>query len=287
MKAKITPEWQKLHARSARSLLQAESFTLAAMRRTLRREIAVVVGQLAFVGDVAERHIKSRAITTIRQVQQSLQGSLEHDIRMGRAEARRQAYGQLQHELALVRIQLSRHGYEEPEHPDDPPFLDGITEEDVFQSTLSAGSLAGAWAQSAYAFALGAINEDSSIARAVARTSDMMAARIERTATVEAAAAFQDEHDEGVGWVGEQNQDAGWAGALFKVWNAILDRATCDICGGHDGDIVLPGFSFDGDEPGRVHLRCRCTSSLVFLPIHLTKTVPGFYTGLEDDEDAA
>lgn len=51
---------------------------------------------------------------------------------------------------------------------------------------------------------------------------------------------------------------------MLRVWDAELDKLTCEICFGLDGTIVGMGESFPGGvSPGGVHPRCRCVD-LIF-----------------------
>lgn len=50
---------------------------------------------------------------------------------------------------------------------------------------------------------------------------------------------------------------------LFKVWDAKLDAATCEICAAADGDIVGIAERFRQGTPGDVHPWCRCTDQLL------------------------
>ena len=73
----------------------------------------------------------------------------------------------------------------------------------------------------------------------------------------------------------------------MKHWEGILDRRICEVCKAHDGEIVPVGMKFDGgDEPGFVHVLCRCQDALVFLPARMRTEVPGRYTGILDEDQA-
>lgn len=50
---------------------------------------------------------------------------------------------------------------------------------------------------------------------------------------------------------------------LLKVWDAVLDKATCPLCRDADGTIVFARDRFPLGEPGSVHPRCRCNWSLI------------------------
>ena len=50
---------------------------------------------------------------------------------------------------------------------------------------------------------------------------------------------------------------------LWKVWDAVLDRRTCPVCGGAHGTAVLATERFPDGEPGAVHPFCRCQTILL------------------------
>lgn len=48
---------------------------------------------------------------------------------------------------------------------------------------------------------------------------------------------------------------------LVEIWDATLDKRTCEVCMGLDGSESIDGEGFDGGQvPGAVHPMCRCTS---------------------------
>ena len=278
----VPKPWKKMHARSARALLRAEGTTLKAMRETLRTVVDRVVRHMS-MGRTMER---AQAMAAIQQASAMLAVGFEDDLRMGRQLARREAIAQLLRELELADRQLVRAGVPsnglmrvEAIPPSESP-------EDSLRAHLAAQSLGTAWAAAALAKTMQGVGSDTP--EAIQQAADASDWRLKRTATNEVATAFSDESDEGVGWVSEQRQAGPWVGALFRLWNGLLDRRICSTCLGHDGEIVVVGQSFDsGDKPGFVHLGCRCTPSLVFLPWRLTHTTPGHYTGLDDEDEAA
>jgi hypothetical protein len=50
---------------------------------------------------------------------------------------------------------------------------------------------------------------------------------------------------------------------LVEVWDAELDKRTCDTCASLDGSEALNGEFEGGLVPGNVHTNCRCTSHFV------------------------
>lgn len=55
------------------------------------------------------------------------------------------------------------------------------------------------------------------------------------------------------------------AALLAKVWDAELDKRTCQVCWGSHGEIVMLNEPFSQGEPGQVHPRCRCTYHVIAL----------------------
>jgi hypothetical protein len=50
---------------------------------------------------------------------------------------------------------------------------------------------------------------------------------------------------------------------LWKVWDASLDKRTCQTCSAADGAVVGARESFPYGSPGGVHPNCRCTFQVV------------------------
>lgn len=55
-----------------------------------------------------------------------------------------------------------------------------------------------------------------------------------------------------------------WAAAQFyRVWDATMDRRTCQICSHAHGSIVRIDEQFPDGRPGGVHPNCRCTEQIL------------------------
>lgn len=50
---------------------------------------------------------------------------------------------------------------------------------------------------------------------------------------------------------------------VMRVFDATLDKRTCDLCAGLDGTIVGAREAFPAGEPGSLHPFCRCSASLL------------------------
>lgn len=270
----VPKAWQSVHRAGAKALLRAEVTTLRDMLATTRAEIARVIAEVASLPDgVAPAATKAHALGAIRRGAAALKAGLGESILSGRDRGREAAAMQLDAELTVLRRELVRHGFSDG--PDAPARSTGGAASDRASAEAAGASLAAAWHLSAVA----AVTEweraeTRSLPPMLAKTATAMAPRVARTATTEVAVAFNDEHEDGTDEIAEKHSDAEWLPAVLKLWNALLDRA-CPVCAGHDGEITVIGVGFSGgDVPGSVHARCRCSESLVFLPLRIKKSQP-------------
>lgn len=282
---RVPPEWAKVHAGTQAALLRSEARALTALRKTVSEIIHRVANDVEpFVGGTPS-HVKLRVMVAIRKATAALHGRVEHTVRLGRQEARLSSLRRLRVELDLLRSQLTDYGFGPESHPSDPPL--SKSDHDAAFAHQTGMSFASAWSAVALGSTLQWAEDPSkSLPAAIRRTATLTDYRLRRIATTDTARAFNDEHDEGVGYVVGQTK-ATWLGAVFKRWDATLDRRICNVCKALDGQIVLVGREFrSGEVPGEVHVCCRCLDSLIFIPARLKKTGPGHYTGLEDEEAA-
>ena len=86
--------------------------------------------------------------------------------------------------------------------------------------------------------------------------------RLRRIATTEVAQAYSEAHKVLAERLNAQSQD--W----LRRWDATLDMRTCKVCLSHHGELtgLTEAFS-NGDEPGQVHINCRCIPTLIPLAI--------------------
>lgn len=281
--------WAMLQRRSAGQLLRAEAKTIGLLQRAIRLQVSQVVANLYEVPDADTAFLKRRAIAAIRHAVPMVGAAAQEAIRQGREHGREAAYNQVLTELKQVRVELRMAGVDESEHPKDPPAAEDPEGQDDLAAHTAATSLASAWGSRALAKVLAWESDpNGSLAADIHRTIPELDKKTRMIATTETARAFNDEHDEGVGYVAEQHEANTWLAGLFKTWSAILDRKTCAVCAAHDGEIVVAGMSFDGgDEPGAVHPCCRCTQTMMIIPAMIPgRTTPGHYEGLEDDDAA-
>lgn len=179
----------------------------------------------------------------------------------GRAAARARARGRLVAELGAAGIIIGAHEWQ-PSHR---------SEEDDAHAASSADSLASQWRQLAIAAVLLSRRKDAPASKAIAATRGSMVARIERTASTEAAQGYNDERRAAMGSLirfDRTYRDGDLADRIESTvgrrWSALVDA--CEKCEPMDGVIVGMSDSFPGDEePGYVHARCRCIEEIVSL----------------------
>lgn len=131
--------------------------------------------------------------------------------------------------------------------------------EDATQAQASARSLA-------TAFAVAALAADQQEADAPAEeAAKKVRGKADLIAATEVSQAFNHERER------SSNVAAavlGLAAVLpMKRWDATLDRFTCSRCKKLDGELRAWGVAFTGGAvPGKVHPRCRCVQTTIFLP---------------------
>ena len=136
---------------------------------------------------------------------------------------------------------------------------DRAHEDAAFADTAGA-SLAAAWQGLAVVAASKAVREERDVAKAVDSTRKQMLHRIERTAATETAAAYNDEHRRALEDAIARDPDLAAVAAEYGVawiWDAMLDKRTCENCEHMDGEVRGPGEDFSGGDPP-AHAGCRC-----------------------------
>lgn len=180
-------------------------------------------------------------------------------IVLSRQAARAAARGRLGAELKAAGIVLAAHEWA----------LHSRKDEDDGYADHAASSLAGQWRGLAIAAILGAERKERTPAEAIRSTGAPMRLRSSRTAETEIARAYADEHSEALSDIVEHDRhyrDGELADAietrLMRQWSALVDA--CPRCWPLHGVEVGIGESFPGgEEPGYVHVRCRCIEVVV------------------------
>jgi len=92
--------------------------------------------------------------------------------------------------------------------------------------------------------------------------------RIRRIAATETSRSYNRQHEEAVEELAEKHKEESWLPLVFRRWDATLDARVCVTCREHDGEIVPLGFDYsDGDSPGDVHVNCRCSDTILVVPL--------------------
>lgn len=138
-------------------------------------------------------------------------------------------------------------------------------DEDDHHATAASAALGIAWRAMATHAVLKAVRTEEDPVRAIRGTLAPMSRRIDRTAVTETAQAYGDERrvmlvDLGV----NDSAFASFASRhrLQRKWIALADA--CPKCWDHDGELTGVSDTFSGgDEPGFMHVSCRCTDELV------------------------
>ncbi len=94
-------------------------------------------------------------------------------------------------------------------------------------------------------------------------------AALESIATNEVATAFSDERRRIERATKKQYDGTNWFPAMLKIWDATLDRATCNRCRDLDGKARPWGIDFAGGLTTPAHRKCRCIECYVFSPLYL------------------
>jgi hypothetical protein len=223
--------------RSLRALVRAERRTLALARAAVEPHVERAASSMAHAPQGDKQRI---ALATVRRAAPRIQRALEEALVQARAGARASGRDSLGGTVAVGDV-----------HP-----LSGRDEHDVVAAHSAAGAWSAAWATAATALVLA--DEDPN--RAPVAAARARASSLERIAATETASAFNDERRRAYGDLAKSSLGS----ELFKVWNAVLDRRTCALCFGKDGQVRALHESF-GDTPP-VHPNCRCVVDLVRVP---------------------
>ena len=251
---------QDLQERSRRvtagTLLRSERATLRDLRSQVHAGIDHAVADVRREQHASGRR-KAAVLALLLFASRSMATNAARAIRDGRRRARIAGAARLRLELGLAGLAVGGGLLLAHEH----------RPEDAHHAQTSGESLATQWLSLATVAVGRALRRDEDVTSAIDETRRAMEHRAARTAGTETAQAFNDERS--VGLADAIERDAEFAAAIeaagfVRYWDAILDRRTCQVCRNHDGETAPIGASFsDDDEPGDVHVLCRCIAMIV------------------------
>lgn len=177
--------------------------------------------------------------------------SLTHTLSGGRQAARDAAAKRVRGELAAAGLDVA------------PAVARQGIDLDIAHATSAAQSLAAAWQAQAIA-AMDKPANQASPYREIDKTRLTIRSRLERTAQHEVFSAYNAEHAEAVRRAAERDPEVARAfdeGRIVRIWDAVMDRRTCEFCEMRDGKPIEAG---DDDPP--LHVGCRCIATIDYVP---------------------
>lgn len=246
-----------------RGLLAIERRTLA----SLRREVTSASDRLRLdVASLPTRDaVKLRLLQNANVYATAISQGVTTAVMGARTEARKHAINVFVAQLGPLATSLGG-------RLEDVTFVPSDAAEDPLMASGAGDRISGAWKAGIALVALQwADGAGRSIDTAIRRVGDTIDSRLMTTAATEVHQAYNDEFEELGAQVAQQKDQTTWVPLIARKWNALLDRA-CPTCRPLDGTYALLGLGFRGGlEPGHVHPRCRCSSTLVVLPLPLKK----------------
>jgi hypothetical protein len=248
------PKKQNKQARiAAGTLLNATKHTRTKIGTAIDDAVTSSVGTVS-THQKGSHFRRNAVLASLILIGTRLDASLRNAIVDGRRNAREMAAQRMAAELNELDIDIDASDLETDDY-----------QEDEARATAAAQSLAAAWQSMAIFLTLRALRNDEDVAEKLARTQMAMRGRADRTAITESADAFESERVDGIEGAMENDPEFAAAiegGNIGKRWDCMLEA--CPNCIWHDGEVVAIGEDFeDGDEPGRVHIRCQCVSTYV------------------------
>lgn len=207
-------------------LLEAE--TLDELKSEVNKNIERAVALLYLSGDN-----RAAVVQILRGIANDLQDGVTRIILTAREQAASIAYANVVIEASVSEL---------PEAQSNP--------EDAARATMVGMSFAAAWLAAALAAVV--LN-----VRDIKRVSRTQSYRLDRIAATEVSEAYNQAAL--ANYEKLENKDE-----FLKRWDATLDIKTCPTCRRHNGEEVPLDEDFsDGDEPGAIHARCRCQTTLI------------------------
>jgi len=263
----VADPWEALAAKNRTALLTTEAHTLATLRQTVTKATDRAVAHVARAQTTDRRATAERGADVLRTAATDLHKQVEASLLGARGNARKAATARVDDEWALVRREVRQHGFRDP---GPLPRVPALQPTDRAAAGATAAGYAAAWTHAT----TGALwdwaadeDADTSPGAAVAAAADGLDYRVKRIATTENAQAYNDARDDVTAAEAKRNDGATWLVAVLKRWDATLDKRVCKVCRDMHGALAIPGLKFRGGrEPGHVHVGCRCSDHLVFIP---------------------
>jgi hypothetical protein len=96
---------------------------------------------------------------------------------------------------------------------------------------------------------------------------DQLGSRLDLIGITESAESFNDERDIIITRLAPPEERRAASVIPFKIWDATMDKRTCQVCSRAHHTVVPFWMSFPDGRPGGAHPRCRCYEGLIVLPI--------------------
>lgn len=134
-----------------------------------------------------------------------------------------------------------------------PPIVAEGTTAEIARATAAARGAAETWA----GHAADAAAEGATQAETIAAARDRSLWKVRQISITETAETYSAEVNRIAGEVNRTHP------VIWKVWDSVLDRRTCPVCGSAHGTSVPADQRFPQGEPGAVHPFCRCQTVLL------------------------
>lgn len=290
-------ELEQSHKQAVRRLLRAESAALSLLRAPVATATNRIVAATAIAS--SQQNGRAQVLARVRAETAQLESEFEQAVRDARTTARHHSRLQIDAEVAPIAMWARANGSREPAAA---AVSQHAAELDAFEAERAAAAMSAAWSSEQVAgftrweragATPGGLPRFLDVSRATAT-------RVDRHAAVQATTAYADEQqsfwseafgtakaaNDTEGESGEPSLPYGWLPGVFQVWSAILDRRTCPVCYGLDGEMTPAGRPFTGDAQTPLHNLCRCIVLTTFVDEGLSRKLPGMqidYSALKAD----
>lgn len=270
----VERKWEAAGERAARALLREEGKALRALRLTVKAAKQRVVYAAAILPPGSRRRTAEATAALMRSEGATVAREIADTVRAFRLSTKTTSLVLFGQEWDLVRREVVRAGFAEP---GPLAVMATVAPTDDTAAARTGQSFGAQWTTSVMAAAWTWADGDAA-SLAPALDAIDMDGRVRRIAATDAAQAFEDARDEGMGWIAEEHGDTRWFPAVGKRWEAKNDKKVCPVCASMAVRRPRPiGIPWPGGvSPGYAHSFCRCIEGLVWLPVPLAgKARPG------------